>query len=323
MLAVNKVDNFKFEVEVPQFYQLGLGEPLPLSAYHGLGVERALNEVAAHLPLSLPALAQPLMKMAIVGHPNVGKSMLLNAILGQERVIVSETPGTTRDAIDTVFKYEDESIILIDTAGIRRRGKVGRGIEQYGVMRAMGAIDRADVALLVIDATEPLIAQDLHIAGYIHRAFKGIVVVINKWDLAEGEDAAQWVKVVRRKLKFMPCAPILFVSAKTKYGVDEILPAAKIVYEQRCMRLPTSLLNRVVREATAAHLPPAKSGRQLNIFYVTQAGVAPPTFIFFVNDAGLVHFSYRRYLENRLRRSFGFEGTPLHLIFKRREKSDS
>ena len=263
------------------------------------------------------------MKLAILGRPNVGKSTLLNAILGQERALVDQAPGTTRDAIDTVFKYNHESILLIDTAGIRRRGHIERGIEHYSVLRALRAIARADVALLLTEAPEEVIAaQDAHIAGYIKQALKGMVIVVNKWDRAKetGKDAAQCASEIRRKLKFLPHVPILFASAKMGQGIDQILSSAKKVYEERFKRLPTAAVNQVVNEAIAAHAPPSVRGKRLNILYATQAEVNPPTFVFFVNDPKLMHFSYERYLENKLRQAFGFAGTPLRLIFKHRRK---
>ena len=263
-----------------------------------------------------------MVKIAIVGRPNVGKSMLLNAILGQERAIVSETPGTTRDAIDTVFEYDGESVLFIDTAGIRRRGRVEGGIERYSVMRALRAISRADVAVLVTEAAEVITAQDAHIAGYIHQALKGMVLVVNKWDLASelGIDAAACATEILQRLKFFPGIPILFISAQFGGGVDQVLPAAKKVFKDRQKRLPTALLNEEVGRILAAHSPPSVRGRQLKVSYVTQAEVSPPTFVFFVNDPKLLHFSYQRYLENKLREAFGFGGIPLKLVFKRKGK---
>ena len=316
MLVVNKVDNPKQENEVAEFYQLGIGEPIPISAYHGRGIDDLLDRVISCLPPPQPSPKEPeMMKVAIVGRPNVGKSMLLNSILMEERAIVDDIPGTTRDAIDTFFHYNGEGVVLIDTAGIRRRGKIEPGIEQYSLLRALRAIDRADVALLVTDACEGITAQDTHILGYIHQACKGIALIVNKWDLAEIKDTAQWIEAIRQKVRFMPYAPILFTSAKTGYGVKKVLPIAKRIYEERLKRIPAATLNSTIKEAVI-HNPLSKGGQRLNIFSVTQTGVNPPTFIFLVNDAKLVHFSYQRYLENRLRHTFGFEGTPLRLLFK-------
>lgn len=323
LLAVNKADNDQRRHQAFQFHELGIGEPIAISAHHGTGVADLMDEVTARLPLPTPPEEEPgMLKIAIVGRPNVGKSMLLNAILGQERAIVSETPGTTRDAIDTVFKYDDESILFIDTAGIRRRGRVEGGIERYSVMRSLRAISRADAAILVTEAAEVITAQDTHIAGYIHQALKGMVLVVNKWDLASelGIDAAACATEILQRLKFFPGIPILFVSAQFGGGVDQVLPAAKKVSLDRQKRLPTALLNEELGRILAAHSPPSVRGRQLKVSYVTQAEVSPPTFVFFVNDPKLLHFSYQRYLENKLREAFGFGGIPLKLVFKRKGK---
>ncbi len=323
LLAVNKADNDQRRHQAFQFHELGIGEPIAISAYHGTGVSDLLDEVTARLPLPTPLEEEPgMLKIAIVGRPNVGKSLLLNAILGQERAIVSETPGTTRDAIDTVFKYDGESVLFIDTAGIRRRGRVEGGIERYSVMRSLRAISRADVAILVTEAAEVITAQDAHIAGYIHQALKGMVLAVNKWDLAsELEiDAAACTTEILQRLKFFPGIPILFVSALFGSGVDQVLPAAKNISLDRQKRLPTALLNEEVGRILAAHSPPSVRGRQLKVSYVTQAEVNPPTFVFFVNDPKLLHFSYQRYLENKLREAFGFSGIPLKLVFKRKGK---
>lgn len=323
IMVVNKADNDQRRHQAFQFHELGIGEPIAISAYHGTGVAELVDEVSSRLPLPAPPVEElGVMKIAIVGRPNVGKSMLLNAILGQERAIVSETPGTTRDAIDTVFRYDDESMLFIDTAGIRRRGRVEGGIERYSVMRALRAISRADVALLITEAAEVITAQDTHIAGYIHQALKGMVLVVNKWDLASelGEDTSQCTSEIQNRLKFFPGVTILFVSAKFGWGVDQVLSAARDVCQERQKRLSTSLLNEVISRVLAAHSPPAVGGRQLKVSYVTQAEVNPPTFVFFVNDPKLLHFSYQRYLENKLRAAFGFSGTPLKLIFKRKGK---
>jgi len=259
--------------------------------------------------------------VAIVGRPNVGKSTLLNAIVGEERAIVDVAPGTTRDAIDTPLDFDGQSVLLIDTAGIRRRGRVGVGIERYGVIRALRAIDRADVVLLVVDATELLTAQDMHIAGYIQQAAKGIVVVVNKWDLAAIKSKVEYSRYIRNQLKFMPYAPLLYVSAKLGQGVNKVMPQACRVYQERFKRLSTSEVNSVVQQAVAAHIMPRVGSKQLKVLYATQAGVNPPTFVFFVSDARLIHFSYKRYLENKLRQAFGFTGTPLRLVFKSRGES--
>jgi GTP-binding protein len=324
ILAVNKADNAKRRDEVFQFHELGVGEPIAISSYHGGGISDLMDEVCARLPPSAPTSAEPAMlKIAIVGRPNVGKSMLLNAILGQERAIVSETPGTTRDATDTVFKYDNESILFIDTAGIRRRGKVEAGIERFGVMRALNAISRVDVVFQVTEAAEVMNAQDMHIAGYIHEALKGIVVVVNKWDLARelGKEKAQCTREIQQKLKFFPGVPVVFASAQLGQGIDQVLAAARGVYQERQKRLATPLLNEEIHRIVAAHPPASVKGKQLKVSYVTQPEVNPPTFVFFINDHKLLHFTYERYLENRLRKAFGFKGTPLKLIFKRKGKN--
>lgn len=322
VLAANKADNVKFESEAVEFYKLGLGEPLAISAYHGRGTAELLDRIISLLPTPPPAEIEPeVMKVAVVGRPNVGKSTLLNALLGSERAIVDEAPGTTRDAIDTLFDFDGQSVLLIDTAGIRRRGRLGTGVDRYSVIRALRAIDRADIALLVIDATEPVTAQDMHIAGYIQQAAKGIVLIVNKWDLSVVKSTTQCNRHIRSHLKFMTYAPVVYVSAKFRQGVDKVMPQVFKVYQERLKRLTTAEVNNVVQQAVAAHNLPRIGSKRLKILYATQAEVNPPTFVFFVNDAELIHFSYQRYLENKLRRSFGFAGTPLRLIFKARGKS--
>ncbi|MBA7661895.1 GTPase Der [subsurface metagenome] len=322
VLVANKADNAKLETGAVEFYQLGLGEPLAISAYHSRGVAELLDKIITLLPAAPPIKAEPeVMKVAIVGRPNVGKSMLLNALLGGERAIVDDAPGTTRDAIDTMLDFNGQSVLLIDTAGIRRRGRLGVGVERYSVLRALRAIDRADIALLVLDATELVTAQDMHIAGYIQQAAKGIVLVVNKWDLVADGNIKEYHKYILQHIKFMSYAPVLCISAKFGQGVDKVMTEARRVYQERLKRLPTAAVNSVVQQAVAAHSLPRSGTKQLKILYATQAEVNPPTFVFFVNDAGLIHFSYRRYLENKLRQSFGFAGTSLRLIFKTRGES--
>jgi len=322
LLVANKADNAKLEAEAVEFYELGLGEPLVISAYHSRGTTDLLDRIIAQLPAPPPVEAGPEgMKIAIIGRPNVGKSMLLNAILGEERTIVDDTPGTTRDAIDTPFDFQGQSVLLIDTAGIRRRGRLGTGVERYSVIRAMRAIERADIALLVVDASEPFTAQDLHIGGYIRQMTKGVVIIVNKWDLIPDKNVTEWDRYIRGQVKFMSYAPIIYISAKTGQGVNKIMPQAYEVYQERHKRLPTAEVNSIVQQAIAAHNLPRKGKRRLKLFYATQAEVNPPTFVFFVNDAKLIHFSYQRYLENKLRQSFGFAGTPLRLVFKNRSES--
>ena len=319
LLAANKADNNRLETEALEFWELGLGEPLAISAHHSRGIAELLDKIIELLPSHPPAEIKPeSIKVAIVGRPNVGKSMLLNTLIGDERAIVDDAPGTTRDAIDTPFDFNGQNMLLIDTAGIRRRGKVERGVEQYSVVRTFRAIDRADIVLLVLDATEMVTSQDTHIAGYIQEAYKGIILIVNKWDLIEEKDIAGWNKTVKNEFKFASYAPILYTSAKSGQGVDRIMPQVSQIYRERLKRLSTSAVNNVIQEAVTAHNRPTSQGKQLKIFYATQAEANPPTFVFFTNDARLVHFSYQRFLENRLRQAFGFAGTPLRLIFKTR-----
>ena len=321
VLVANKADNARYEAEAVEFYELGLGEPMAISASSGRGTSELLDRVISLLPAPSPVAAEPeTIKVAIVGRQNVGKSTLLNALLGGERAIVDETPGTTRDAIDTRLDFKGRNVLLIDTAGIRRRGRLGVGVEWYSVIRALRAINRADIALLVLDAAE-LAAQDMHIAGYIRQAVKGVILIVNKWDLVEGREIAEFSEYIRSQFKFMPYAPVLYASAKTGWGVDKIMPQVCQVYEERFKRLPTSAVNNVVRQAVAAHTLPRVGRKQLKILYATQAEVNPPTFVFFVNDTKLIHFSYQRYLENKIRQSFGFTGTPFRLTFKTRGES--
>jgi len=316
VLVVNKVDSAGLEAAAAEFYELGLGDPFPISAYHGRGIAELLDRVVSLLPAPTPSATESTaVKVAIVGRPGVGKSMLLNALVGGQRAVVGETPGTTRDAIDTPVDFEGRSAILIDTAGIRRRGKLDAGVERHSVMRAMQAIDRADVAVLVLDATEAFTDQDKHVAGYVQKALKGVMLVVNKWDLVEDPDQRAWERAMRSEFRFVPYAPVLFVSAKLRQGIDSIMRLAMQVYDERHKRLPTAVVNSVVREAVAAHPHPAVLGKSVKLKYATQADVSPPTFVFFVNDVR-IHFSYRRYLENKLREAFGFTGTALRLVFK-------
>jgi len=319
ILVANKADNARLESQAVEFYELGLGEPVAISAYHNRGTAELLDRIIALFPaLPLAEVEPEVIKVAIVGRPNVGKSTLLNAMLGGQRAIVDEAPGTTRDAIDTLLDFNGQSVLLIDTAGIRRRGRVGLGIERYSVIRALRAIERADIALIVLDATELVTAQDTHIAGYIQQASKGVVLIVNKWDLVVDSSTTEYNKHIRSQFKFMAYAPMLYISAKSGQGVDKILPQVCQIHQERLKRLSTAVVNNVVQQAVAAHNLPRSGGKQLKILYATQAEVNPPTFVFFVNDTKLIHFSYQRYLENKLRQSFGFIGTPFRLVFKTR-----
>ncbi len=319
VLVANKADNAKYRTGVVEFYELGLGEPVAISAYHGRGIAELLDILIPLLPASaLPSAAPEAIRVAIVGRPNVGKSTLLNAILGGERAIVDDVPGTTRDALDTLVDFEGESVLLIDTAGIKRRGRVEFGVGRYSVIRALRAIERADIALLILDATELVTAQDMHITGYIQQAAKGVIIIVNKWDLVKTGSREECSRYMRYQFKFVPYAPVMYTSAKLGWGVAKIMPQVRRIYRERLKRLSTAAVNGTVQQAIAAHSLPRKGNRQLKVFYATQAEVNPPTFVFFVNYPQLMHFSYQRYLENRLRQSFGFEGTPIRFVFKKR-----
>jgi GTPase len=320
LLLANKAESESRREAAVQFYELGLGEPIPVSAHHGQGVADVMDMVVEMAPASPAVEVAEALAIAIVGRPNVGKSMLLNAILGEERVIVSDEPGTTRDSIDTPFQFQEQELLLLDTAGIRRRGRVQRGVEKHSVLRAERAVERADVALLLMDAGEGVAAQDTHIAGLIADAYVGLVLVVNKWDLIDPAPTfrKQFERVVRHRMRFAPWAPLCFISAKEGMGIDGLLAEALKVDEERRKRVSTGELNAVVQRTIGERGPPSVGGRKLKVLYCTQVQAAPPTFVFFVNDASLLHFSYRRYIENRLRRVFGFAGTPLRLVFKGR-----
>jgi GTP-binding protein len=322
LLLANKAETAEREAAAVAFYELGLGEPIPVSAHHGRGVADVLDMVVATLPPAAEARPrQEELRLAIVGRPNVGKSSLLNAILGEERVIVSEAPGTTRDAIDTPFEFDGQRLILIDTAGLRRRGAVEPGVETHAALRARRALERAQVALCVFDLSEGFTAQDAHVVGYALEAARGVIAVGNKWDLVR--DGA-WTQEdlerrLRWRLKFAPWVSVRFVSAKERTGIAELLAEAVRIGQERRRRVDTGALNQAVRRAAAEKPPPMPSrGRRINILYVTQAEVDPPTFVFFVSAAAGIHFSYRRYLENVIRRNFGFKGTAIRLIFRGR-----
>lgn len=324
IVAVNKVENLKREDLALEFWALGLEPLITVSAEHGLGTGDLLDAVVAALP-DLPDAAPeedgPI-RVAVIGRPNVGKSSLVNAVLGEERVIVSDVPGTTRDAIDVLVERGEDRFLLIDTAGMRRRAKVDQPVERYSVMRALRAVERAQVVLMVIDAQDGVTEQDQRIAGYAHESGKACIVVVNKWDLIEKDDRtmAKMTEEVRERLAFMDYVMVHFVSAKTRARVHRLLPLIKEAAENHARRIPTRELNDLIREAVALNPPPSDKGRRLKVLFATQPHVSPPGFVFFVNDSELVHFSYRRYLENQLRETYRFEGTPINLYFRTRAK---
>lgn len=320
LLAVNKVDSAKDEAALYEFYNLGLGEPIAVSAANALNIGDLLDLVVARLPQTVAEQETAETGVAVIGRPNVGKSSLVNAILGAARVIVSDVPGTTRDAIDTPLEKDGRRYRFIDTAGIRRKARINAAVEHYSVMRALRAVDRADVVLLVIDAQEGVTEQDKKIAGYAHEAGKGAIIIINKWDLISKDThtAAAFTRQVRQELAFMPYAPLLFVSALTGQRVTRITGLIDQVAEQRARRVPTSVLNQVVQDAVAITPPPTDRGRRVKIFYATQTGIKPPTFVFYVNSPEALHFSYLRFLENTLREAFAFQGTPVTLLVRGR-----
>jgi GTPase len=317
VLAVNKADNTERMNQLYEFYSLGFGEPIGISSVHGLGIGDLLDEAIKNFPdIKEEEYDEDIIRVSLIGRPNVGKSSLVNALLGEERVIVSNVAGTTRDAIDTVFTSEGQDFVLIDTAGMRKRGKVYESTEKYSVLRAMQAIERSDVCLLVLNAEEGIIEQDKKIAGYAHEAGRAIIIIVNKWDALEKDDKTlqRFTQTIRDHFLFMSYAPILFVSAKTKQRIGQIFPKVKEVAEQHAMRIPTGVLNDLIHEATMIAQPPSDKGRRLRINYVTQVTVKPPTFVLFVNDTELLHFSYQRYLENKIREAFPFEGTPIRML---------
>jgi GTP-binding protein len=323
ILVANKADNAERRMNALEFYALGLGDPHPISAYHGTGTGDLLDVVVEHLPrVSVEEEDDDALRIAIVGRPNVGKSSILNALLGQERAIVSDIAGTTRDAVDTHLTWEGQEVVLVDSAGIRRRGRIERGIEKYSVMRALRAIGRSDVVLLVLDATEGVTAQDAHIGGYILEEGRSLIIVVNKWDAIEKDThtMAEYNKSLRSELKFLDYVPVLYLSALTRQRVNQIIPTALRVKEEREMRLPTGELNRLLQDAIAASPPKTFKGRRARFYYVTQADVDPPTFVFFVNDPRAVHFTYMRYLENKIRERYPYEGTPIRLKLRGKDR---
>ena len=322
VLAVNKVDSIKGIPDSYEFYGLGLGEPIAVSAVNALNLGDLLDAIVKELPENVEVADEPdTIRVAVVGRPNVGKSSLVNALLGEERLVVSNIPGTTRDAVDTYFKQDGVTFVFVDTAGMRRRGKIDAALERYSVIRSLRAIDRADVVLMLIDAAEGVSEQDKKIAGYVHESGRASVLVVNKWDLIQkdGKTSLRYTETLRQELGFMQYSPVVFLSALTKQRVTRIPEVVKYVAEQHAMRVSTSLLNQVVRDAVGINPPPSDRGRKLKIYYATQAAVKPPTIVFFVNDPELMHFSYLRFLENQLREAFGFEGTPLKLVVRPRQ----
>lgn len=322
LLAINKCDNQSRSMNALEFYELGINDLHPIAALHGLGIGELLDAIVAKLPTSTSVSEDDSITIAIVGRPNVGKSSLLNKLLGQDRVIVSPVAGTTRDAIDTRLKYHENRIALIDTAGIRRRGKIEPGVEKYSVLRALKAIDRAEVVMLLIDATEPFTAQDAHIAGMILDKSRSAIVVVNKWDKITKDSYTmhEYSTLVRTTLQFLDYVPVIFISALTGKRVNTALPLALKIHAERHLRVPTAELNRVIASALRQHSPPSKNGKRLRIFYATQVATAPPIILLHINDKNLVHFSYTRYLENKIRERFNFSGTPIRLTFRERSE---
>lgn len=326
VLVVNKVDNFqKLMPDVYEFYNLGIGDPMPISAVSKLGLGDMLDEVVANFPSNEKEDEEDdRPRIAIVGKPNVGKSSIINKLLGENRVIVSDIAGTTRDAIDTVVKHNKKEYIFIDTAGLRRKNKIKEELERYSIIRTVTAVERADVVIVVIDATEGVTEQDAKIAGIAHERGKGIIVAVNKWDAVENKETNtvnKYTKKIRETLSFMPYADILFISAETGQRLPKLFEHIDVVIENQNMRIATGVINEILMEAVAMQQPPSDKGKRLKIFYMTQVAVKPPTFVVFVNDKELMHFSYTRYIENKIREAFGFGGTSLKFII--RERNDS
>ena len=316
ILAANKVDSDKQTSQVPDFYRLGIGEPVAISAHHNRGIDELMEAVLASLPAQPISIAEPgEAKLAIVGRPNVGKSTLLNALLGEERAIVHESPGTTRDSLDATINWGDKRIVLVDTAGIKRRGRVGVGVDYYSLLRALQAINRCDVALLLIDASEFITAQDMHIAGYIIDAGKGVMLLVNKWDLVAQEQRERFKQSLGQRLRFASYAPVIYISAKSGQGIDGILPLAWEIWQERQKQIARTAVDELVKQVVSKHPAPRTGSRRLHIVRAYQDESQPATFILEVNDPKLVHFSYQRYLDNRLRQGFGFRGVPVKVIF--------
>ena len=327
VLAVNKADSPKQELNVYEFYNLGLGEPFPISAANHLGIGDLLDAVVAKFPQNKAGVFdndEDQIKVALIGRPNVGKSSIFNSLVGQERSIVSDVAGTTRDAIDTPVVRNGQKYLFIDTAGMRRKGKIDEPIEKYSIIRSLRAVDRSDVVLMVIDAVDGVTEQDKKIAGYAHEAGKGIVIVVNKWDAYEKDENStlRYTETLRKELIFMQYAPVVYVSALTKQRIHRLPEVINYVAEQNAMRVATSVLNQVIADAVAINPPPTEKGQRLKILYATQVKIKPPTFVIFVNEPEIMHFSYQRYLENKLREAFGFEGTPLSMIIRGKKEDE-
>ncbi len=325
VLAVNKVDDFKkYMVDVYEFYNLGIGEPFAISAVGKLGIGELLDEVTSHFDASAAQEEEDdRIKVAIVGKPNVGKSSIINKLIGQNRVIVSDIAGTTRDAIDTEVTYQGKEYVFIDTAGLRRKNKIKEELERYMIIRTVSAVERADIVVLVIDATEGITEQDAKIAGIAHERGKAAIIAVNKWDAIEkgNKTVSEFTQKVRQILSFMPYAEILFISAVTGQRLFKLYETIDIVYENHAMRVATGVLNEIMTEAVALQQPPSDKGKKLRLYYITQVAVKPPTFVIFVNDKELMHFSYTRYIENQIREAFGFKGTPLKFIIRERKET--
>jgi GTP-binding protein len=316
ILAANKVDSARQANRVADFYRLGMGEPIAISAHHNLGMDGLIDRVLASLPPQpIDRTGSEGARLAIVGRPNVGKSTLLNALLGEERAIVDESPGTTRDSLDAVISWDDKRIVLVDTAGIKRRGRVGSGVDYYSVLRALQAIDRCDVALLLLDGSEFITAQDMHIAGYIIDAGKGVMLLVNKWDLVPQEQRERFKRSLERRLRFASYTPVIYISAKLRQGIDGILPLAWEIWQERQKRIPQAEVGELVKQVVSSYPPPRAGSRRLRIVRAYQDESQAATFVIETNYPELVHFSYRRYLENRVREGFGFRGVPVKLIF--------
>lgn len=325
VLVVNKVDNFdKYMPDVYEFYNLGIGDPVPVSSIAKLGIGDMLDEVTALFPDAAEEEEDERPRIAIVGKPNVGKSSIINKILGENRVIVSDIAGTTRDAVDTSVTWQDKEYVFIDTAGLRRKNKIKEEIERYSILRTVSAVERADVVVLVIDAVEGVTEQDAKIAGIAHDRGRGMVIAVNKWDAIEKDNNSvkKYTEKIRDILSFMPYAEIIFISAQTGQRIPKLFDMLEVVIQNHSLRIATGVLNEILTEAVALQQPPSDKGRRLKIFYITQASVKPPAFVIFVNDKKLMHFSYTRYIENKIREAFGFTGTPLKFIIReRKEKS--